>query len=287
MAEKTQGLASPMTFHPVAVIFPLMDGEDYDKLVANIKEHGQQVPIILHEGMILDGRNRERACRQLGIESQYQQYDGNQDPGDYVWSVNAQRRHLTVGQRALAAAKLTMLRRGSNQHAAKVDGSPEPSKNLTQYQAALLAGISCATLKRVKYIQEHGTADDVAAVERGEDIKPIHNRVGLHVVQTARKPKRRRGPAKPPFKPSDVPARFSDKVTQLKDDADDIVNTPTPELGADELRASIDVFADILAKVGAKQEEFKERLAEATPKVVPGDAPQEPIGQGGNAHAPR
>jgi ParB-like chromosome segregation protein Spo0J len=179
-ADKPQG---PMPFHSAAGVFPMMSGEDYDKLVVDIKVHGQLEPIVLLDDKVLDGRNRERACRQLGIEPRYQEYDGDQDPGAYVWSKNAARRHLTVGQRAVAAAKLIMLRRGSNQHAAKLDGSRELSNNVTQKQAARLADISLATLKRVRFIQQHGTADDVAAVERGEDIRPIHDRIR---AQTAR-----------------------------------------------------------------------------------------------------
>src|SRR5215831_19764997 len=50
-----------MKFHPLANIFPLVEGPDFDELVADIREHGLHEPIVLHEGMILDGRNRLRA----------------------------------------------------------------------------------------------------------------------------------------------------------------------------------------------------------------------------------
>ena len=57
-----------MKFHPLANIFPLVEGPDFDELVADIREHGLHGPIVLHEGMILDGRNRLRACIAAGIE---------------------------------------------------------------------------------------------------------------------------------------------------------------------------------------------------------------------------
>ena len=48
--------------HPVAAIFPMMQGDDFDELVADIREHGQREAILLHpDGTILDGRNRYQA----------------------------------------------------------------------------------------------------------------------------------------------------------------------------------------------------------------------------------
>jgi hypothetical protein len=77
-----------------------MTGEDFDTLVADIEKHGLLEPIDLLDDMVLDGRNRELACRKLGVCPQYVAYVSNQDPAAYVWSKNAERRHLSPGQRA-------------------------------------------------------------------------------------------------------------------------------------------------------------------------------------------
>jgi hypothetical protein len=52
-----------MQFHPIADVFPLMDGEKFAELVQSIKENGQREPIMTFNDLILDGRNRYRACQ--------------------------------------------------------------------------------------------------------------------------------------------------------------------------------------------------------------------------------
>lgn len=85
-------------FHPIANIFPLMIGAEYDALVSDIAEHGQHEAIWLYEGKVLDGRNRLRACNQLGLVPEFRQYTGD-DPQAFVVSLNLHRRHLTREQR--------------------------------------------------------------------------------------------------------------------------------------------------------------------------------------------
>jgi hypothetical protein len=96
-------------FHPLADMFPLMEGEDLDALVADIKANGLLENMILYEGMILDGRNRYLACKAAGVEVHYWHfYDLNDrlDPATYVISANLHRRHLTAEQKREVIAKL-------------------------------------------------------------------------------------------------------------------------------------------------------------------------------------
>ncbi|MFD8965794.1 DUF5131 family protein [Streptomyces sp. NPDC059568] len=95
----------PFEVHPFAELFPLIEGEEFDEMVLNIKEHGLQDPILLnHERTVLiDGRNRYRACRAAGIEPTYKALPETYTDmmiTDLIVSKNVTRRQLNTGQRA-------------------------------------------------------------------------------------------------------------------------------------------------------------------------------------------
>jgi hypothetical protein len=80
-----------------------MSGHEFDCLRLDIKENGQREPIIIHDGMILDGGNRYRACIDLGVEPSLMKFGGD-SIATYVLSANLHRRHLTPGQQAAIVA---------------------------------------------------------------------------------------------------------------------------------------------------------------------------------------
>jgi ParB-like chromosome segregation protein Spo0J len=102
--------APGIPFHPLANRFPLMEGEELDALVADIRKHGLRESIILFEGKILDGRNRYRACIEAGAEPAYsKRFTGTQaDAVAFVISANIHRRHLTPAKRREVIATLLL-----------------------------------------------------------------------------------------------------------------------------------------------------------------------------------
>jgi hypothetical protein len=129
-------------WHPIANCWPLVDGPDFEALCASIREVGQAHPIVRYEGKTLDGRNRERACRHLGIEPTYTEYTGD-DPVGYARACNEARRHLTASQRAAVAARLSNLGRGR-----KSAGSAD----LTQAEAAKKCNVSVRSTGAAKRV---------------------------------------------------------------------------------------------------------------------------------------
>jgi ParB-like chromosome segregation protein Spo0J len=150
-----------LKFHPLADIFPLLEGDDFADLVADIKEHGQREPITTYKGTILDGRNRYRACIEAGVKPFMGEFDGEEkDLVGFVVSANLRRRHLTDDQRAMVAAKLVTSKRGDNQHRA--------GERTSQAKAAKLLNVSADKVKRVAKVRKDGTPELIASVEKGE-----------------------------------------------------------------------------------------------------------------------
>ena len=88
--------------HKLAELFPMMTAQEYEGLLQDISENGQLVSIIEHEGFVLDGRNRMKACIELGLKPVIEAYSGS-DPLGFVISTNLHRRHLNSSQRACLA----------------------------------------------------------------------------------------------------------------------------------------------------------------------------------------
>src|SRR5262245_57432590 len=95
--------------HPLADMFPLIEGDDFTALVEDIRANSIRVAIVLHEGKILDGRNRYRAAIECGhhfTEKDFVRLPAGADAERYVISANLQRRQLDNRGKRMVIAKL-------------------------------------------------------------------------------------------------------------------------------------------------------------------------------------
>lgn len=88
--------------HPLSAAFPAMSADDFAALVGDIKANGQREPVMVYEGMVLDGWHRYTACLEAGIKPHTMQFPADGDPVALVKTANLHRRHLTASQRAAA-----------------------------------------------------------------------------------------------------------------------------------------------------------------------------------------
>lgn len=91
--------------HPLCTLFPRLSGAEFDTLKADIAANGLRQPIVLLDGMILDGGNRYRACQDAGVEPAFVEYAGG-NIAAFVLSANMHRRHLSAGQQAAIVASV-------------------------------------------------------------------------------------------------------------------------------------------------------------------------------------
>src|SRR6516225_9351543 len=98
-----------MKVHPVAELFPMMNEEELVELAYDIKDNGLLNPIILDkDGVLIDGRNRLKACELMAIKPRFETLNGT-DAVAFILAQNVARRHLTKGQQAMAVAKACSL----------------------------------------------------------------------------------------------------------------------------------------------------------------------------------
>jgi ParB-like nuclease domain len=82
----------------------MMTDEELADLAADIKANGLIHPIVVDkDGLVIDGRNRARACEIAGIEPATVLFEGD-DRRAYVIAANIARRHMSKGQQAMAVA---------------------------------------------------------------------------------------------------------------------------------------------------------------------------------------
>jgi len=83
-------MPDPLEPHPFAALFPELPPEELTQLARDIKERGLLEPIILHKGLILDGRNRYRACQIAGVKPRIEEFDAKaakRSPEDRILAV--------------------------------------------------------------------------------------------------------------------------------------------------------------------------------------------------------
>ena len=114
-------------FHPFSDIWPLLEGKDFDDLAYDIAANGLHLPITLYDGLILDGRNRYKACMEAGVNPVFIDADAKDDEAalELVFSLNQHRRHLSFEHRAFAAARYANMKSGTRTDLLSIDNRSE------------------------------------------------------------------------------------------------------------------------------------------------------------------
>jgi hypothetical protein len=147
-------MPKPLEPHPFAALFPELPPEEMSLLVRDIKKRGQLEPIILYKGLILDGRNRYRACQIAGVKPWIEEFntiDAKGSPEDFVLSRNLRRRHLSMGQKAAIALDWSeQIELNPESEKTKAVGRPKG----TVSEAAKYIGINEQRVFEVRQIRE-------------------------------------------------------------------------------------------------------------------------------------
>lgn len=164
--------------HPLASMFPLLDGGEFDAFVDSVRQRGLKKKIIIDtEGRIADGRNRLRACLKLGIAPQFVQLTEKDDVVSVILDENIHRRNLDTSQRAMYAAKLT----------SNMVGRPKKgAEAVSIMDAAKKFDVSRSAVVNARAIQADGITELQESVFSGEvKVTPAAAIAALPVEQQA------------------------------------------------------------------------------------------------------
>jgi hypothetical protein len=65
---------SRLPLHPLCAAFRLMTDADLEDFALDIRVNGLREPIVFHEGIVIDGRNRQEACIWAGLKPTYVEF---------------------------------------------------------------------------------------------------------------------------------------------------------------------------------------------------------------------
>lgn len=158
--------ARKLRVHPAAGIFPKMSDEDYERLKLDIKQNGVLEPVKTLDGMLLDGRHREKVCIELEIECPTWPISkdemGELTPHAWVIAENLARRHLTAAQRAAIGAE----------HLEKIEPTSgmkdllgKVPKGRAAAKAAKAVGVARSSIERARAIKKKNPAAFMALKE--------------------------------------------------------------------------------------------------------------------------
>lgn len=163
----------PWSAHPAAELFPLLGDDELRDLAEDIKAHGLHEPVWLYDDpergtVLLDGRNRARACLLVGVEIRTRPYRGS-DPIAFSISANLKRRHLTSGQRDFLAIGVEQLYAAETKRGRPPKSQPEmvadpppfkPEERKSRERAAQVTGARGRGISAAKRIERE--APDLA-----------------------------------------------------------------------------------------------------------------------------
>jgi hypothetical protein len=204
-------------FHPACAIYPDLPEDELAALAADIKANGLHEPITLtSDGLLLDGKNRWRACARIDVEPATTVYDG--DPFRFVLSKNHHRRHESYEAKAFAAdavATLSAGRRWEKITFVKTEVIP-----VGRAEAAAAFGIAKSAIDDARAVRKYGGPEMVAKVKSG----------AAKLQATARQLQAQAKTAKPRSKSRGAPVQITgtDAYLKLQVATDEETGRPPP-----------------------------------------------------------
>jgi hypothetical protein len=177
-----------------------MDDPTFEALKNDIKQHGQRDSIKVYKNTILDGKNRDKACKELGLKSRYEILPDDTDIVAYVKSVGLHRRDLTSPQRIYIAMQLETYEKEKEGLTEKIEDIKKDPGQKIIYENAEIKRITREsnsnkpTVKKMMEIVEKAREDESikkeleSLLENKKTIDQVHKKVKPRAKKPANQP---------------------------------------------------------------------------------------------------
>jgi hypothetical protein len=163
--------------HWICELWPRMSPEEHAGLVQNMRTYGWlEGPIRTIDGKVFDGKNRQFAAAEAGIEAKYEAFEGTEDEALAIAiTLNHNRRNMTEEQRR--ATRYSLACRASKR-ATAVRGRKQASGAMTIEEAAKLYGVSVDDIGAARAIEGRGTEAQEKLAESGvESLRKLQDAI--------------------------------------------------------------------------------------------------------------
>ena len=157
-------------------LIPPLNEEELKLLEESLVADGCESPLIVWNGVIIDGHNRYAICRKHDIPFSIQEKNFDTREEVMLWMLRNQlgRRNLNNYQRSELALKFEPLFAHASEKRMLAGKLVDPPQNSaegsgeTRKQIAKMAGVSHDTIKKVKRLHEHADEETKSRLRRGE-----------------------------------------------------------------------------------------------------------------------
>ena len=157
-------------------LIPPLNDDELAMLEESIIANGCESPLIVWNGVIVDGHNRHAICQKHGIPFAVTEKEFSSREDAMLWMLRNQlgRRNLNSYQRSDLALKLeplmaseAKLRKGQRTDLGQ-NSAPGSQMGKTSHKLAEMAGVSHDTIKKVKKLNEAADEETKGKLRRGE-----------------------------------------------------------------------------------------------------------------------
>ena len=178
-------------------LIPPLSPEEFEQLEKNILEEGIRDPLVVWNGVLIDGHNRYEIAKKHGLDYETVERDFYSEDEARAWIIQNQlgRRNLSKYDRSVMALKLkpVIVEKAKEQQATHSEQGYQKSDKATHTakELAKVAGVSHDTINKVEKIEEKATPRTKQLLREGKlSINQAYNSVHPKAEDPVKKAKK-------------------------------------------------------------------------------------------------